>query len=58
MGGELMDKVKKTHVCSVKCPHCEGLLDIYKETKTLVPAQKAEKEEIYIAKKITQTQLG
>jgi len=53
-----MDKVKKTHVCSVKCPHCEGLLDIYKETKTLVPAQKAEKEEIYIAKKITQTQLG
>ena len=52
-----MTKPKQTHICSVKCPHCEGLLDIYKETKTLIPAQKAEKEESFFAKKITQTQL-
>lgn len=49
------DKVKL--VCRVTCPSCEVILDIFKETKIITPAEPAEKDEKFYAAKNVQTKL-
>lgn len=51
-------KKKKSHECPIECPHCSGIIDVFKETETISPAQKAEKKVTYIAEKSVQTTLS
>jgi len=51
-------KPKRAHECTVECPYCAKIIDVYKETEVITPAQKAEKRVRYIAEKSVQTTLS
>jgi hypothetical protein len=48
---------KRVFVCAFPCPECGKVVKVFKETEILVPAQKAEKKELYVAEKDAQTTL-
>jgi hypothetical protein len=48
---------KKMFVCAFLCPECGKTIKVFKETEIIVPAQKAEKKESYVAEKDAQTTL-
>ena len=48
---------KKVSICAFLCPECGKVIKVFKETEIIVPAQKAEKKERYIAEKDAQTML-
>jgi hypothetical protein len=52
-----LEKIKKSFVCTIECPHCENTINVLKEVKIITPATKADKEEKYFAEKSAQTKL-
>lgn len=50
--------LKHKIICTVECPECAKVIDIYKETEVLHPAEPAEKKERYYAEKSAQTTLS
>jgi hypothetical protein len=55
--GEVIFMVKKVHGCTIECPECAKIIDVFKEVEVIVPAQKAEKKERYFAEKSIQMTL-
>lgn len=47
----------KKHLCTVECPHCAGILEVYKETEVITPAQQAQKKITFYTEKSTQKTL-
>ena len=52
-----MTNIKRAFLGIAECPHCLKPLEIFKETKTISPATKAEKEEKVIVGKGAQTRI-
>lgn len=50
--------LKKTHLCTIECPECAKIIEVFKETEVITPAEKAEKKERFFAEKSTQTTLS
>jgi hypothetical protein len=50
--------IKKSFVCEIKCPSCGQGINVLKEVNVIQPAEKAVKEEKYLAEKSAQTTLG
>jgi hypothetical protein len=48
----------KKLVCTVECPHCTKIIDVFKEEEILSPAMKAEKKVTYSTEKSIQTTLS
>lgn len=58
MGGDrVTKKPKTTHICTVECPHCSGIIEVFKHTEIITPAQKADKKESFFTRKGKQTTL-
>lgn len=53
-----VNKKKKGHICTIECPYCAKIVDVYKEEEVITPAQKAEKKVTYRAEKSVQTSLS
>jgi len=49
---------KKVHVCTIECPDCAKIIEVFKEVEIITPAEKAEKKERYFAEKSIQTTLS
>lgn len=48
---------KEKLLCEVQCPWCNESLMVIKETEIIVPAEPAEKKEIFKTAKVAQTKL-
>ena len=48
----------KGHVCTIECPHCAQIIDVFKKTEVITAAQPAEKKVTYHAEKSVQTELS
>jgi hypothetical protein len=51
-------KPKKVHMCTVECPHCAKIVDVFKIEETITPYTKAEKRVTWVTEKSVQTTLS
>lgn len=59
----LIPKIKKKEpgvklICTIECPECAKVIDVFKETEVLVEPVAAEKKERFYAEKSAQTTLS
>jgi Zn ribbon nucleic-acid-binding protein len=49
---------KKVFVATIRCPNCEGIIEVLKEIEILIEPVKGKKKEHFFAEKSVQTTLS